>query len=352
MRIQLFSFLLFLSFFSCTSEKKESSLPEYNPHFIEWNDPKDFVKMVIPEDNPLTEEGVALGKRLFFDTILSKDESISCASCHDPVLAFTDGQAKSIGFKEQLSKRSSMSLLNVGYHHSGFFWDGRAKTLEEQALEPVENPLEMASDWTIVENRLQKHKEYPALFAKAFGIQEANDITRQLAAKALAQYERTLVSADAKFDRVMRKEESFTEAEQRGWTIFFDASQDLPDAECAHCHIDPLFTTLEYLNNGLDRAEDLETFEDLGRGGVLGNKYYNGTFKVPSLRNIALTAPYMHDGRFETLEEVIEHYNSGGHYAVNVSPNVRKLNLNEQNKKDLIAFLYTLTDYSLLKDKN
>ena len=352
MQIQRFSFLLFLSLFSCTSEKKELSLPEYSPHFIEWNDPKGFVKMLIPEDNPLTEEGIALGKRLFFDPILSKEESISCASCHNPALAFTDGQAKSIGFNRQLSERSSMSLFNVGYHHSGFFWDGRTKTLEEQALEPVENPLEMASDWNVVENRLRKHEEYTALFAKAFNIQETAEITRQLAAKALAQYERTLLSADAKFDRVMRKEEAFTAAEQRGWAIFFDASEDLPDAECAHCHIDPLFTTLEYLNNGLDRVETLEEFEDLGRGAVLKNKYYNGTFKVPSLRNIALTAPYMHDGRFETLEEVIEHYNSGGHYAVNVSPNVRKLNLNEQNKKDLIAFLYTLTDYSLLKDKN
>lgn len=352
MRFLFFSLLFFFSFFSCVSEKNKHSWPDYNPRFLEWKDPKDFVKMAIPLDNPLTEEGVALGKRLFFDPILSKDESISCASCHDPTLAFTDGQAKSIGFDNQLSKRSAMSLLNIAYHYSGFFWDGRVQTLEQQALEPVENPLEMASDWNIVENRLRKHEEYPALFAKAFNIQEAAEITRQLAAKALAQYERTLISADAKFDRVMRKEESFTAAEQRGWAIFFDASEDLPDAECAHCHIDPLFTTLEYLNNGLDRVETLEAFEDLGRGAVLGNKYYNGTFKVPSLRNIILTAPYMHDGRFDTLEEVIEHYNAGGHYALNVNPNVRKLKLNEQHKKDLIAFLHTLTDYSFLKDKN
>ena len=335
-------------FFSCKLKEQNSwKSTTFQPTPFHLEEPSNFVKMHIPPDNPLTEEGVALGEKLFFETALSLDSSISCASCHLPSLAFTDGKAFSLGVKQQKAKRSAMSLLNIGYHHTGLFWDGRVQTLEEQALEPVENPIEMASEWQEVERRLQASNEYLGLFRAAFGIETKEELNRFLVAKALAQYQRTLISANSKYDQIARGEIQFSPSELRGMTIFFDADIDMPNGECAHCHLDPLFTTLEYLNNGLDEAKDLNDFKDKGRGGITKNRFQNGMFKIPSLRNIELTAPYMHDGRFETLEEVIDHYNSGGHYAENANPNVLPLHLNEQDKHDLIAFLKTLTDSSL-----
>ena len=292
----------------------------------------------------LTKQGIALGRQLFFDPILSGDSSMSCSSCHQPQLAFTDGFAFSQNKKGELSKRSAPSLLNVAYHYKGLFWDGRAETLEQQALEPVTNPIEMAATWPQVIRRIQNHPGYRVMFRQAFGIQKKTDIDSVLVSRALAQYERTLFSANAKFDQVMRKEAVFTPSEKRGWTIFFDASPNLPFSECNHCHIDPLFTNLAYENNGIQAVKRLEDFPDPGRGRINGNRNDLGKFVVPTLRNIALTAPYMHDGRFRTLEEVIDHYASGGHLADNLNPNVRVLKLQEQDKKDLIAFLHTLTD--------
>ena len=162
------------------------------------------------------------------------------------------------------------------------------------------------------------------------------------------QFERTLISKNAKFDQVRRDEAQFTEAEQRGFAIFFDTSEELPHSECGHCHVDPLFTTLEYHNNGIQTGDQLN-FPDLGRGAITGNRFDNGKFKVPTLRNIALTAPYMHDGRFKNLEEVIKHYESGGHPAENVSPNVRPLHFTERDRADLIAFLNALTDTTITR---
>lgn len=324
------------------------SIP-YRPTPYALEEPREFVRMAIPEDNPLTEEGIELGRRLFFDPILSVDSSISCASCHLPALAFTDGKPLSAGVSGRTGKRNSPSLANVGYYYKGLFWDGRVATLEEQSLHPVEDSAEMANTWAEAERRLQLHPSYPALFRRAFGIRRLSDIDRVLAGKALAQFQRSLLSTESKFDRKMRGETRFTAQEQRGWTIFFDASLDVPHSECGHCHADPLFTTLEFANNGLDAVTNLENFPDRGRGAVSGNRYENGTFRIPTLRNIALTAPYMHDGRFATLEEVIDHYAGGGHYAENLNPNVMPLKLSAQDKADLIAFLHTLTDDAFVK---
>lgn len=321
----------------------------FAPQAYEHSDPPGFVPMIVPEDNPMTVAGVELGRRLFFDPILSADNSISCASCHLPALAFTDGKALSNGVQGRKGLRSSPSLVNVGYYYKGLFWDGRAMTLEEQSLHPVADSMEMAAAWPEVEWRLRSHPEYPTLFRRAFGIQKAGEINRYLTGKALAQYQRTLVSSDSKFDKKTRGETAFTEQEQRGWTIFFDASPTVPNSECGHCHIDPLFTTLEFHNNGLDAPKNQFYFPDPGRGAVTGNRFDNGTFRVPTLRNIALTAPYMHDGRFATLEEVINHYASGGHYADNLNPNMMKLNLDARDKAALIAFLHTLTDSTFLE---
>lgn len=324
-------------------DKDLSTLP-YSPTPVSWTDPPGFIPMAIPADNPLTEEGIALGRALFYDPILSFDSTFSCASCHQAGRAFTDAKARSVGMRRRVGRRSSPSLLNVGYLYRGLFWDGRSPHLEDQALHPVVDSLEMGYNWEVIEQRLQQHPYYPVRYRAAFGIERSSQIDRQLTTKALAQFQRTLVSYNSKFDRVMRKEDQFTASEKRGWTLFFDASMEVPNAECNHCHIDPLFTDLSYANNGLDEAPTLQEFPDKGRGAITGQKPHNGQFKVPTLRNIALTAPYMHDGRFRTLEQVVDHYASGGHYAENVNPNVRKLNLSAADKADLIAFLHTLTD--------
>ena len=310
--------------------------------------PAHFVKMLLPTDNPLTEEGIALGRQLFYDPLLSMNGSVSCATCHLPQNAFSDGLAFSVGVNGQEGPRSSMSLVNVGYYYKGLFWDGRSKSLEDQALIPVREPHEMNSDWSLVELKLRNHPKYPELFRKAFSIADRKEITRFLVAKAIAQFERTLISANAKYDQVLEGKATYTEAEERGRKIFFDASDELPKSECGHCHLDPLFTNLDFFNNGIQQVNSLEDFPDKGRGKVTKIIYDNGKFRVPTLRNIELTAPYMHDGRFKTLEEVLDHYISGGHLADNLNPNVRQLNFSERDKTDLIAFLKTLTDTSFV----
>lgn len=332
-------FILALALSACQS----SSLPEPYP----IPSPDGFVDMLIPTDNPTTKEGVLLGKELFFDPSLSLDQTISCATCHRPELAFTDGAAKSTGVNNRQGNRSAPTLFNIGFHYKGVFWDGRSPSLEEQALHPLSDSLEMGANWELIFERLQSHDNYPALFEAAF---PDSPISKTNTAKALAQYQRTLISANSKFDQVMNQQDTFTAAEKRGWMIFFDAGYpEVPMAECSHCHTDPLFTNLGFSNNGLDSSLTLVDFPDPGLGKVSGNKYDNGKFRVPTLRNITLTAPYMHDGRFQTLEEVIQHYNQGGHYAENVDPNVRPLHLSQQDQDDLIAFLSTLTELDLEK---
>ncbi|MFM9946752.1 MAG: cytochrome-c peroxidase [Saprospiraceae bacterium] len=306
--------------------------------------------MLLPADNPLTEEGIALGRQLFYDPLLSMNGSVSCATCHLPQNAFSDGLAFSVGVNGQKGPRSSMPLANVGYYYKGLFWDGRSKSLEDQALVPVREPHEMNSDWSLVELKLRNHPKYPELFQKAFSIRDRKEITRFLVAKAIAQFERTLISANAKYDQVLEGKATYTESEERGRKIFFDASDELPKSECGHCHIDPLFTNLDFLNNGIQQVNSLEDFPDKGRGKVTKIIYDNGKFRVPTLRNIELTAPYMHDGRFNSLEEVLDHYISGGHLADNLNPNVRELNFSERDKSDLIAFLKTLTDTSFINN--
>jgi cytochrome c peroxidase len=308
-------------------------------------EPALFFKMTHPEDNQLTEEGVELGRHLFYDPMLSLDSTISCSSCHLQALAFTDGKAFSLGINGRKGKRSAPSLVNIGYHYKGLFWDSRSPSLEEQAIHPIEDSLEMGNSWPVVVKRLQEHPSYPKMFKAAFGIKK-EEISKDWVTRALSQFQRTIISADSKYDRVLDGTARFTEEEQRGMTIFFDASEELPFSECGHCHTDPLFTDLSFENNGIDSDDDPE--RDKGKGALSGQAFDDGQFKVPTLRNIALTAPYMHDGRFQSLEEVVDHYTSGGHPGPNVSPNVRPLTLSEKDKQALIAFLNTLTDSTLL----
>lgn len=362
-----YTFLFFILFFLFACKKGDQPIATTNPPIPEFRDltdisynpvpvdldiPDPLPPMDIPADNPLTKEGVELGRFLFYDPILSGNKTMACANCHLPEGGFTDNLAVSKGVDGSVGLRSSMSLLNAGYVTKGLFWDGRIQTLEEQALLPVEDVIELHSEWETVEERLKNHNDYPTRFRKAFGINHAGEITKELAVKAIAQFERSLVSANSKYDRVIRKEAFFEEDELNGFELFFDVPNDLPDAECGHCHNAPLFTVNQYFNNGLDSVASLEGFKDKGLGAITNNLFDNGKFRAPTLRNIALTAPYMHDGRFQTLEEVIDHYNEGAHFADNIDPLIatKGLGLSEQHKKDLIAFLHTLTDTSFVNN--
>jgi cytochrome c peroxidase len=307
---------------------------------------------VLPAENPMTVDGVALGRMLFYDPILSSDSTMSCASCHSQELNFTDGKAVSRGVLGIDGKRSSMAIVNMAFNNHGFFWDGRAATLEDQALLPVEDHTELNEEWDNVEKKLRRHNDYPALFRKAFGIERKSQITKELAVKAIAQFERSIVSYNSKFDRVVWLNDGWlSDEEERGRQLFFfETSIELGHPGCTHCHPGPLFTDNTFRNNGLDNVPNLGAFQDKGLGGVNGNIYDNGKFRAPTLRNIELTAPYMHDGRFQTLEQVLEHYASGGHGVENEDVNIQPFDLTEGEKQDLIAFLKTLTDTSFINN--
>lgn len=324
----------------------------YNPQPYQLEVPSWFPAPIIPNDNPITVDGVELGRRLFYDPILSSDGTMSCASCHAQDKGFTDGKAVSTGVLGMSGKRSSMALANLAYNNKGFFWDGRAETLEDQALLPVEDHIELNENWDNVLKKLREHPDYPARFRKAFGIERRSEMSKELAVKAIAQFERTMISADSRYDKVVWKNEGwFTDQEERGKMLFFfEESQILLHPGCSHCHFAPFFTDNNYKNNGLDAVADLTAFTDPGRGAINGNVYDNGKFRVPSLRNIELTAPYMHDGRFQTLEQVIDSYSQGGHGVENEDPNIRAFPLSDQDKQDMIAFLRTLTDTAFVNN--
>lgn len=302
------------------------------PYMLEV--PDRFPPVLIPEDNPLTEEGVALGERLFFDPILSRDSTVACASCHDPQLAFSDARRQSLGVDGALGERNSMPLFNLAWIPSGFFWDGRAATLEAQVLEPVVDPHEMGETWENVEAKLRRHPAYPRLFMQAF---DTDTITRDLVAKAIAQFERTLISADSKFDRFLRAEADLTPLEQQGFDLFFSERGD-----CFHCHGTRLLTDNRFHNNGLDAVP-----ADSGLGAVTGRPADVGRFRTPSLRNVEYTAPYMHDGRFSTLGQVVEHYSTGVQPSATLDPLLshgRRGDFTGEEKAALVAFLKTLSD--------
>ncbi|PHN05772.1 cytochrome-c peroxidase [Flavilitoribacter nigricans] len=306
---------------------------------------------IIPADNPLTKDGVALGRMLFYDPIVSSDSTMSCASCHAPDLGFTDGTAFSTGVEGRQTTRSSMPLFNLAYNPNGFFWDGRSPSMEDQALHPIMDRVELNEDWENVVRKFQRHPDYPQRFRKAFGIERTSEITKELAVKALAQFERTLISQDSRFDRVVYRNEGWlTDSEQRGKDLFYVEPSLVDHPGCSHCHGGVNFTDFSFRNNGIDSVATLNDFPDKGLGAVTGRVYDNGRFKVPSLRNIELTAPYMHDGRFATLEEVLDHYKTGGHGVENEDPNIVPFTLTGSQKQDLIAFLRTLTDTTFIKN--
>lgn len=300
-----------------------------------------YGRMPVPPDNPTTEEGVALGRKLFYDSRLSRNNTMNCGTCHRQGHGFSDFRQFSIGLDNQTGLRNAPGLANVGFV-SQLFWDGRAHSLEQQARDPITNPIEMDSKWDTIVTRLNTDSLYPALFYKAFGSSLIDSIH---ILKAIAQFERTFISFNSRYDAFYFEGniDTFTQKELKGLDIF------MGKGFCNHCHSDVLLTDNFFRNNGLDAKPDS------GLAKITHKKEDIGKFKVPSLRNIAVTAPYMHDGRFATLRDVVDFYSDSVHPS---SPNIDAhmepfgygLHLTEEEKNDLIAFLKTLTDSSFLKN--
>jgi cytochrome c peroxidase len=308
--------------------------------------PARFPQVELPADNPLSVEGVELGRRLFEEKRLSINHSVSCASCHQEATGFSDARRFSLGAEGRVGKRRSMPLVNLAWQKD-FFWDGRSSSLREQVLMPIADPHEMNESPANVVAKLAKDPAYEKVFAAAFG---SPGVTVDRLARALEQFLLTKLSHESRFDLALRRAGDLTEEEKRGLQLFVTEhapERGLRGADCFHCHGGMLFTDHGFHDNGLA----LEA-SDLGRMIVTGNEADRGKFKTPSLRNVALRAPYMHDGRFATLEEVVEHYDSGVRRRPNLDPNLAKhpaggLGLSDQEKRELVAFLRTLTDTRL-----
>jgi cytochrome c peroxidase len=313
-----------------------------------------------PATNPITNDGATLGRVLFYDTELSANGTISCASCHQQDKGFSDDAVLSTGFLGGKTARHSMTLINARFYQRGrFFWDERAATLEEQVLMPFQDPVEMGMTLEQVITKVSSQPFYAALFEKAFG---SPDINSDRIAKALAQFVRSIVSYSSKYDagRAVSPTpganfSNFTAQENMGKNLFF---QSIPNGggACFGCHTTEAFVSANPgpQNNGLDAV----SITDLGAGAIFSNPIFVGRFKTTSLRNVELTAPYMHDGRFATLEEVVEHYNSGIQKHPTLAPalqdnngNPIRLNLTETEKAALVAFLKTLTDPSVATEE-
>jgi len=343
--------LILFIFGACTENNTDELIPLATPQPL--NIPKLFsdniIPPIIPTDNPQTVEGIALGRKLFFDTILSKDNTQSCTSCHAPQNAFTDDTRFSEGVDGIFGTRNSMPLFNLAWNYDEkFFWDGRSASIEKQALEPVIDPIEMHNTWSKAVESLQTHNEYPTLFLKAFGTSTIDSI---LTVKAIAQFVRILISSNSRFDKHLLGELTLTSSELNGFDVFMNEAK----GDCFHCHgnaNNPLWTDNIFHNNGLD-----EIVTDLGLGKITGDPADNGKFKSPSLRNLKFTSPYMHDGRFTTLDEVINHYSEGLVNSPTIDPLMKKVaqggvQLSASDKADLKAFLLSLSDDSFINNPN
>ncbi|WP_223034306.1 cytochrome-c peroxidase [Hanstruepera marina] len=371
----IFLFLIF-GLVSCSDdenyvpiENNVINIPDETFDYINLNLPSHFTNDVpgqplptsingldnTPNDNPITNEGATLGRVLFYDKSLSANRTIACASCHKQDKGFSDDAVLSVGFDGGFTGRHSMTLINSRFYQRGrFFWDERASTLEEQVLQPFQDPVEMGMTLEQVVNAVQEQDFYPELFENAFGSQ---DINSDRISRALSQFVRSIVSYSSKYDEGRALSASpganfpnFTDEENLGKNLFF---QTIPNGggACFGCHTTEAFVSANPgpQNNGLDLATT-----DEGAGAVFNNPIFESRFKTTTLRNIELTAPYMHDGRFATLEEVVEHYNSGIQAHPTLSPaltddngNPVQLNFTDAEKSALVAFLKTLTDNSV-----
>jgi len=288
--------------------------------------------------NPLDSATVQLGRVLFYDPVLSSDSTISCASCHSPYNAFTHvDHALSHGIKDRIGTRNSPVLINLAWGNS-FMWDGAVNHLDVQALAPLENHLEMDEKLVHVLEKLQRQDKYRRLFKAAF---HSDKITGERFLKAISQFMLTLVSSNSKYDKVLRGELQFTENESKGYTLF--------KQHCAACHTEPLFTNNTFQNNGLEPDSILK---DIGRMKITQKSSDSLKFKVPTLRNIERSGPYMHDGRYRSLQMVMFHYSANIHHSATLANELKQpLPLSEDDKRNIILFLKTLTDNEFLTNK-
>lgn len=318
----------------CSSDPSAPSEPAVEGAVVSV--PADFPALPQPDDNQLTVARAALGRALFYDKRLSRDETIACASCHVQAHAFADPAPLSLGVDGQLGTRNAPGLFNLAWVTS-FFWDGGVPSLELQAVAPIRNPLEMDTTLAAVSERLAADADLFAAFEAAYG----EGPSQSSVPRALAAFVRTLVSGDSRWDRFRRGDtRALSAAEQRGHELFNGER-----AECFHCHVGFNLTTNAFRNNGVAPDDP-----DAGRQLISSRSIDAGRFRVPSLRNVAVTAPYMHDGSLATLEEVVEHYAAGGRGHPNTDPLILPLDLSAREKADLVAFLRALTDEAFLTD--
>ncbi|WP_298223377.1 cytochrome c peroxidase [Flavobacterium sp.] len=332
MKIQYQNSIVFVVIvFICVAFAVKKTTPIYFESPKNWPKPHyDF------SNNPITEEGFQLGRHLFYDPIMSRDSTISCASCHLQSTGFTHvDHDLSHGIDGKIGTRNSMALINLAWKKD-FLWDGGANHLDVQPLNPITSPVEMDETLEHVVSKLQKSEKYQHLFSEAFG---TSKITGQLTLKALSQFMLMLTSSNSKYDKVMRHEESFSSQEQNGYNLF--------KRNCASCHTEPLFASDKFENNGLSIDP---TLNDLGRIKITNKEEDYLRFKVPTLRNVQFTFPYMHDGRFKTLTEVVKHYNSIEKNNGIPKELAEPLRLSDNDRVDLVAFMKTLTDTEFLSN--
>lgn len=331
--------LLIFLFYACEQYEQDcTEIDNCNNHNLTYFDlvyPSNFPSPNIPNDNPTTFEGVNLGRHLFYDPILSSDNSVSCASCHKQEYAFGDNTQYSFGVNNSIGSRNASTIINSAFQLE-YDWDGKSSSLETQAIRPIFNEIELHNNnWTEIVERIELSEFYSEMFCQAFG---STDIDSLKILNAIAQFQRTIISTNSKFDKWLRGELAFTDEEIDGFNIFSTERGD-----CFHCHPIGLFTDNLFHNNGLD-----ETYTDLGRYEVTSNPLDQASFKSPTLRNIEFSSPYMHDGRFATLDEVIDFYDFGGYDSPNVDPLMKYVGqgllLSQQEKDNLKAFLLTLSD--------
>jgi cytochrome c peroxidase len=310
-----------------------------------------FPAMPVNPDNPVTVEGAELGRHLFYDPILSGDSSMSCATCHKQEHAFSDApNAFSKGHDNKLTARNTMPLFNLAWCKV-YFWDGRASSIEQQVFEPVRSHDEMNLSWATAEARIGRSRFYRRKFTRVFGEQKIDSV---LISKAIGQFLRTLISNTSRYDSLQMGLITFTKDEADGFVLV----NDMTKGDCLHCHTtdaDALGTTNNFSNNGLDAFTDAHACKDIGRGKITGAVRDYGHFRIPSLRNVALTAPYMHDGRFNTLEEVLDFYSEGVKMNATIDPKIGSaphggVHLTAEEKRKVIAFLHTLSDHAFASD--
>ena len=353
--IKLFTFLILITVIAFVGCKDEDVLDvvsfDDTPYSLDFGN---FPPPQIAGDNSLTIQGVQLGRMLFYEKMLSGDGTMACASCHLQEFAFTDTARFSTGIQGKKGGRQAMTIFNMAWHSNEFFWDGRSHLLRDQSLMPIQDELEMDETLENAVAKLAASQVYKDQFMRAFGSEE---ITSEKMSLAMEQFMNSIISNNSKYDRFLKDSTVFSANERRGKDLFFkEYNQFLPaesGADCAHCHSGDNFENDKYMNNGLD-ADGY--FTDIGREKVTNKAGDKGKFKVTSLRNIALTAPYMHDGRFNTLEEVVEHYNSELQSSASLDPALEQtrspgLRLTPQDKADLVAFLKTLSDDVLINNK-